>query len=227
MSQLLSKHSIENIIAIPANKWCSVTYIRELLIDPEYLPRKKMILILKIAFWMTETRTGLIDELKFYGEERNMIEIFRSNEQDTSIWREEYEKKIKETPVLISDAYNIKIEDQDSTRYIVIKDIPLLEDIIRRIKSQEISFDRLYESIQSLTCNDILLEKKIHMADMVSMIRGIYESMPNRPTGPLASPPGAYGETYFITQAMLWHQGHKWLVHATRTLEQAWKIWKV
>ena len=100
-----------------------------------------------------------------------MIEIFRSNELDTSIWREEYEKKIKETPVLISDAYNIKIEDQDSTRYIVIKDIPLLEDIIRRIKSQEISFDRLYESIQSLTCNDILLEKKIHMADMISLIR--------------------------------------------------------
>ncbi len=25
---------------------------------------------------------------------------------------------------------------------------------------------------------------------------------------------------------MLWHRGHKWLIHATRTLEQSWKTWK-
>ena len=51
-----------------------------------------------------------------------------------------------------SEAYNLKIEKQDtSSRYTVIKDIPLLEDIIRRTKSQEISFDRLYSSIQDLT----------------------------------------------------------------------------
>ena len=61
---------------------------------------------------------------------------------------------------------------------------------------------------------------------MVEIIRGIYESVPERPTGPLISPPGAYGETYFITQAMLWHRGHKWLVHASHTLESAWKSWK-
>ena len=64
------------------------------------------------------------------------------------------------------------------------------------------------------------------MKDMVEIIRGIYESVPERPTGPLISPPGAYGETYFITQAMLWHRGHKWLVHASHTLESAWNSWK-
>lgn len=192
MSQVLSEKEIENTIAIPINKWCSVAYTRELLMSSENFPRKKMILILKLAFWMTETETGLIDELKFYGDERNMIEIFRSNEQDISIWREEYEQKIKEIPILISDAYNLKIENKDSSRYIIIKDIPLLEDIVRRVKSQEISFDRLYESIQSLICDGIFLEKKIHIADMISMIRGIYESIPNRPTGPLVSPPGSY-----------------------------------
>ena len=152
MSRVLSEKGVENIIAIPTNHWCSIDYIHELLMSSEIFSRKKMILILKIAFWVSDTKTGLIDELKFYGDERNMIEILRSNEQDTSIWRDEYEQKIKEVPLLISDAYNLKIEKQDtSSRYTVIKDIPLLEDIIRRTKSQEISFDRLYSSIQDLT----------------------------------------------------------------------------
>ena len=61
---------------------------------------------------------------------------------------------------------------------------------------------------------------------MISIIRSIYESIPERPTGPLASPPGAYGETYFVTQSMLWHRGHKWLVHASRTLDLSWESWK-
>ena len=128
----------------------------------------------------------------------------------------------------------------------------------------EISFDRLYENIESLihslqnpeflknekfkaekffrkelpimevTEKEIFITKKfevfqeslVHMADMISMIRGIYESIPDRPTGPLVSPPGAHGETYFVTQAMLWHRGHKWLVHASRTLENTWTTWK-
>lgn len=25
---------------------------------------------------------------------------------------------------------------------------------------------------------------------------------------------------------MLWHQGHKWLIHATHALDQSWKTWK-
>ena len=192
MSQALRKNGIENMVAVPINKWCSIGYMRELLMGSENFPRKKIILILKIAFWMTETKTGLIDELKFYGDERGMIEIFRSNEQDRSIWREEYEKKNKEAPLLISDAYNLKIGNQDSYRYTAIKDITLLEDIVRRTQSQEISFDRLYETVQILTGDGVSLEAKVHMADMVSMIRGIYESIPDRPTGPLISPPGAY-----------------------------------
>lgn len=47
---------------------------------------------------------------------------------------------------------------------------------------------------------------RIHISDMLSIIRGIYESVPERPTGPLISPPGSYGETYFITQDTLWHR---------------------
>ena len=88
----------------------------------------------------------------------------------------------------------------------MIKDIPLLEDITRRVESKSISFDDLYSAIESLHTIGDSTETTIHMTDMLSVIRGIYESVPERPTGPLASPPGSYGETYFLTQTMLWER---------------------
>lgn len=155
-----------------------------------------------------------------------MLEIFRSRENESSLWRQQYEQKVQKTPVLITDIYDLNCTATYSPRYTIIKDIPLIEDIMRRIHSQEISFDRLNTAIESLMNDPALAEIRIHMLDMISIIRGIYESIPDRPTGPLLSPPGAYGETYFITQIMLWHKGHKWLVHATRTLDQLWISWK-
>ena len=158
--------------------------------------------------------------MKYYGDERNMLDIYRSRDDESHIWRSEYESKIQAIPVLIVDAYHFA--KQIPGRYTIIKDLPLLEDIVRRSSSMEISFDRLYDAVVSLHGG----ESQTHMADMISMIRGIYESIPDRPTGPLVSPPGAHGETYFVTQAMLWHRGHKWLVHASRTLENTWTTWK-
>lgn len=148
MSQLLTGNSIENMVSIPANKWCSVEYIRELLVGESLLQRKQMILLLKITFWLTETSTGLLDEMKFYGEERNMLDIYRCRADESHIWRAEYESKIQKIPVLICDAYHFG--GQIPGRYTIIKDIPLLEDITRRKSSQEISFDRLYDAVSSL-----------------------------------------------------------------------------
>lgn len=224
MSQFLASNSVENMITIPHTKWCSISYIQELLSGNEIFWRKKLILILKITFWITETKTGLLDELKFYGEERNMLDIFRTEKDETHIWRKKYNEKLNTIPLLISDVYYW--EGENSNRFIIIKDIPLLEDITRRRESKEILFDKLYSTIEKLDGNNESQDIKIHMTDMISIIRGIYESIPERPTGPLISPPGAYGETYFITQEMLWHKWNKWLVHATRTLEIAWKKWK-
>jgi len=130
---------------IPHDKWCSIEYMRELLMSDQILQRKELILTLKIAYWLTETTTGLIDEMKFYGEERNMLDIYRSRSDEWHIWRREYEKKIQDIPVLICDAYHF--EGQIDGRYTIIKDIPLLEDITRRRLSYEISFDRLYDTV--------------------------------------------------------------------------------
>lgn len=224
MSELLDKNNIENTIAISYEKWCSIAYIKEILAWEELFERKKLILILKISFWLTSTKTWLLDELKFYGEERNMLDIFRTQKDEMHIWRKQYEERIQKTPLVISDINNIK--QNQLHRYTIIKDIPLLEDIVRRYESKEISFDLLYEYMNSLESRDASFDEKIHMLDMISMIRWIYESIPERPTGPLISPPWIYGETYFITQAMLWHKWHKWLSHASKTLEISWNKWK-
>ncbi len=157
----------------------------------ESYSRKKLILILKIAFWMTKTETGLIDELKFYGDERTMIDIFRSQENEYSHWRNQYEAKIENMPILISDIYTLENIEKNS-RYILIKDISLLEDIVRRKESQEISFDKLTIAIEQLNGDSESTEARIHLSDMISMIRSIYESIPNRPTGPAIMPPGNY-----------------------------------
>lgn len=149
-----------------------------------------------------------------------MLDIYRCRAHESHIWRSIYETKIQTIPVLIVDAYHF--EYQIHGRHTIIKDIPLLEDIVRRRTSKEISFDRLYSALSSLPSGESI----IHVSDMISIIRDIYESSVERPTGPLASPPGGHGETYFITQSMLWNRGHKWLIHASRTLEKRWQQWK-
>lgn len=103
MSRFLTEHQIENIISIKTEKWCSVEYIRELLMSDLQFGRKKFILIAKLSFWIGQTKTGLLDELKYYGDERNMLPLFFCRENEWNIWREEYAKKIRKTPLLISE----------------------------------------------------------------------------------------------------------------------------
>lgn len=225
LSKYLTANSIQNMVTIPHTKWCSVLYMREILMSNESYSRKKLILILKIAFWMTKTETGLIDELKFYGDERTMIDNIPFSRERIFSLEESIWTKIENMPILISDIYTLENIEKNS-RYILIKDISLLEDIVRRKESQEISFDKLTIAIEQLNGDSESTEARIHLSDMISMIRSIYESIPNRPTGPAIMPPGNYWETYFITQKILWNEWHKWLIHATKTLNQWWKKWK-
>ncbi len=145
MSGFLKEHGIENMMTISPEKWCSVEYIRELIQDDRRLSRKEMILTLKIMYWMTETTTGLLDEMKFYGDERKMIDIYRCRADEYPIWRTTYESRIYNIPVLIADAYSFTTPI--AGRYTIVKDLPLLEDIVRRRSSIEISFDRLSDII--------------------------------------------------------------------------------
>jgi hypothetical protein len=149
MSGFLMENGIENIVTITTEKWCSVEYMRELIQSDRRLSRKEMILTLKIMYWMTETQTGLLDEMKFYGDERKMIDLYRCREDEYPIWRTTYDSQISTIPVLILDAYHFA--KQIPGRYTIIKDIPLTEDIVRRSSSVEISFDRLSDAISEIS----------------------------------------------------------------------------
>ena len=98
-----------------------------------------------------------------------MLDIFRTQKDEMHIWRKQYEEKINTAPLIINDINSLK--QKQLNRYTIIKDIPLLEDIVRRYESKEISFDLLYEYINSLESRDISFDEKIHMLDMISMIR--------------------------------------------------------
>ena len=40
------------------------------------------------------------------------------------------------------------------------------------------------------------------------------------------SPPGDYGETYFLTQAEVWHRGYQTLAQVTTSLTDAHRVWQ-
>ena len=73
------------------------------------------------------------------------------------------------------------------------------------------------------------LEAYSDTSDIVSALRWIeslYIGFPDRPTGPNVSPPGDYGETYFLTQAEVWHRGYQTLSQVTSSLIDAHSEWQ-
>lgn len=111
-----------------------------------------------------------------------MIDEFRSSGDDYSLWQQQYDIQVQKTTVVISTIHDIDISHIDHSRQQLIKDITLIEDIVRRKESTEISFDNLHEAIESVVSDTGDIETRIHMTDMISIIRGIYESVPTRPS---------------------------------------------
>jgi flagellar biosynthesis/type III secretory pathway ATPase len=96
--------------------------------------------------------------------------MFRSNADESSIWQESYYNNLKKVPLLIGEIGSYESGKQNN-RFPIIKDIPLIEDIVRRKKSKHISFDGIIEQIGQLSGTGELQEYKIHMSDMIEIIR--------------------------------------------------------
>ncbi len=96
--------------------------------------------------------------------------MFRSNTDESSIWQESYYNNLKKVPLLIGEIGSYE-SDTKSNRFPIIKDITLIEDIVRRKKSKHISFDTIIEQIGQLSGAGELQEYKIHMSDMIEIIR--------------------------------------------------------
>jgi hypothetical protein len=61
-------------------------------LDMKIWKRKEAIFLIKICSAILESNSGLIDELKYYGEERTMIDFFQSEEGEESVFFSNYQE---------------------------------------------------------------------------------------------------------------------------------------
>jgi hypothetical protein len=187
--------------------------------------RKESILIVKLLCWLEDTETGLLSELKLYGEERDEIAYFRMQSGEENPYYFNLQKELTERDCVIYDMAKslgnmLSPTFQSSTlRTLCLKDITLLEETLRRSLSIHISIDEIIAILESdPTTSDLM--------NALRWIESLYIGFPDRPTGPNVSPPGDYGETYFLTQAEVWHRGYQTLAQVTTSLITAHRAWQ-
>jgi DNA polymerase III epsilon subunit-like protein len=224
MQELLSELGFSSSLWRSESEFCSIVELRDRITQTSW-ERKESILIVKLLCWLTESETGLLSELKLYGEERTEITYFRMQSGEENPYYNSLQKELTERDCVIYDMTKnlgnmITPTFQPSNlRTLCLKDITLLEEAIRRAMSVHIAIDEIIAALQVYR----------DTSDIVSALRWIeslYIGFPDRPTGPNVSPPGDYGETYFLTQAEIWHRGYQTLVQVTQSLITAHRAWQ-
>lgn len=81
MYEKIKKFKKEVHIYREADKFISFETIEGFL-EKSFWNRKETILLAKLDFWLRYTKTGLLDELKFYGDERIWLELFRATQDE-------------------------------------------------------------------------------------------------------------------------------------------------
>ncbi len=92
---------------------------------------------MRLAFWGRNTTTGLIDELKLYGEERKKIELYRYDGHGDNDFFNKYQQEKEASDILLTPLSQALPELK---RFPLYKDIPLLEGAIRKQLSEEVDF---------------------------------------------------------------------------------------
>ena len=175
------------------------------------IERKYFIFLVKMLFWLVDTTTGRVNELKYYGNEFEWLENFRLQSDDCNYFLESHEKNLEKSQVILEVL--TKNSQKIPNRKMILRDIMLLEGTIRKNFAFEVNFEKLIENIKNC--------KNPHQNELIEVLRtieGIYISAPNRPTGENPFPPGKYGEIYFLHQKSVWSEGFKWLSMATKQL---------
>lgn len=216
--RLVQEYGIPTIFQRSYHEYCSIESLESILSQWE-LSRKDTILITKLLFWLETTETWLLEELKFYGSERARIHFFRAREweihtgmRQQDIWTRPW--------VTIHTLYNsIKYREENTCATLLIKDLPLMEDIVARARSISIDIELLVQYLEERWGTSMALS-------YLRMIEGIYLSFPVRPTGKDIIPPGDFGETYLLKQQDVWSYGFETLALATDMLDASWREWQ-
>jgi DNA polymerase III epsilon subunit family exonuclease len=200
-------------------KYISLLSLEEYLHSPLKWERKITIFLVKILFWLKSTRTGLLHELKFYGEEQSFLPIFRSSIDELNIFRQNDTQFLQSVHVIVSDMYTYPHiwKSLSKPEVLFIKDILSFEDILRRVNSASISFDGVVECLS-------YFPDSFGCISSVRLIEWIYSSLVPRPIWLLENPPWSHGETYFLTQQEVWQRWWEKLALANEKLMREWSL---
>ncbi len=213
MSWLLEELGVSYRVHEDASEYISELELESMLQGSSW-GRKEWILITKLLIWREDTTTGLLRELKLYGEERNLIEYYRAESTEPNRYKDE--SPADWNIVNIRKWLYHSMPDGDT---VVIKDIPLLEEQMRRARSIHVDMKSLMGLLENYS-------ETTEIQEMLLWMSGLYSEFPERPTGENPHPPGEYGETYFLTQGDIWHHGFEALALITDRLDGAYTEWK-
>ncbi len=199
-------------LLIPPREYLSIPCLKDFLAHALF-DRKEAIFLLKILFWQESSQEKLLNELKYYGKEREWIELLRGEEADQ---KNEISRNISHFIITEVQSYLSyqNLIPRNQSYHVYVRDIPLLEDIFRRNYTEKISIQELEKTMNEL--GDVNEHEIFALAHM----QHIYESVIIRPHGENPFPPGNHGETYFFTQKELWHRGNESLILSTHILSR-------
>lgn len=143
-NMLVKRLQENNLNALQKNEfyqYISSEDIYEKFQNPQILDRKYQIFLTKMLFWLATTKTGIVTELKYYGEEFDWLENFRLSADETNIHLENHEKNLENHDIIV-EIFNNNTKNNPE-RKTIFRDIALLEGIIRKTISTEVNFEKL------------------------------------------------------------------------------------
>ncbi len=216
---------------LPPEKFCSLLALGDF-ISQAQMNRKEIIFSIKMLFWLEETQAWLLDELRFYGDERKYMKFMGLWATEYSDFREKHIDTCKNSSILIAHTYH---KSFDSLAYsigkytTIVRDVYRMEDIYRKQETRVISFSEIHEHLDILQDSESLSCQFFESVRFsLVYIEHILKNIHTRPTGEMPNPPWEYGETYYWDQDMLWKGWWTWLMICMQSilfhLENAGKI---
>jgi hypothetical protein len=117
------------------------------------IPRKQVILLCKIAFWLQTTKTGNLEELRFYGDEYLYIRKYRSIQGEQSYFQRKKWKEIEQAQYILAThkdyLQNRKILESTGCM-IYVRDLFELENSLTENETAHIYFSVFHELSESI-----------------------------------------------------------------------------
>lgn len=113
-----------SIIDIPCSAWVSPKAVFEASTAHTPLDRKYLIFLLRLNFWLLKTKTGLLSELKWYGNEREYASLLVTQPDEFHVFRREYQKQYQSANIIIKNIFDSKPSGHVP---VLVRDIALME----------------------------------------------------------------------------------------------------